>query len=106
MGLGIGRTAAIGAAMVLVATAFTGCADLSSIDREFKDIHTQLNEVSSQVESMNATLDQAAAASWQAKIAADNAASTANQALVVALSAQRTVRATNERIERLSSDHP
>jgi methyl-accepting chemotaxis protein len=106
MRVGIGRAAAIGAAMILVATAFTGCADLSPIDREFKDIRAQLNQVSSEVVAMNASLDKATEASRQAKEAADNAASTANQALAIALSAQRSVRATNERLENLSPDHP
>jgi Skp family chaperone for outer membrane proteins len=102
MGLGIGRVAAIGTATIVVSTAFMGCADLSPIDREFKDIRAQLDKVSSDVVAMNASLDKAAAASRQAKEAADNAASTANQALAIALSAQRSVRATNERLERLS----
>jgi outer membrane murein-binding lipoprotein Lpp len=106
MKLGIGRSTTTRTAMILVATAFTGCADLSAIDSEFKDIKAQLNQVSSQVEAMNASLDQATEASRQAKEAADNAAATANQALVVALSAQRSVRATNERLEQLSPDHP
>jgi outer membrane murein-binding lipoprotein Lpp len=106
MRVGIGRAAAIGTAMILVATAFTGCADLSPIDREFKDIRAQLNQVSSEVVAMNASLDKATEASRQAKEAADNAGSTANQALAIALSAQRSVRATNERLEGLSPDHP
>jgi len=105
MGLGIGRAAAIGIATILVATALTDCAYLSPIDREFKDIRAQLNQASSEVVAMHASLDKAAAASRQAKEAADNAASTANQALAIALSAQRSVRATNERLERLSPDH-
>lgn len=106
MGIGIGRAAAIGTAMILVTTAFTGCADLSPIKREFKDIQAQLKQVSSDVVAMESSLDQATEASRQAKEAADNAASTANQALAIALSAQRSVRATNERLEQLSPDHP
>jgi outer membrane murein-binding lipoprotein Lpp len=94
------------AAMVLVGTAVTGCTDLSPLDREFKDIQAQLNQVSTDVVAMRSSLDQATEASKQAREAADNAARTANQALVVALSAQRSVRATNERLERLTSDLP
>ena len=105
MELGIGRAAAIGTAMILLAMTSTGCADLSPLDRDFKDIRAQLNQVSSEVIAMNASLDKATEASRQAKEAADNAASTANQALAIALSAQRSVRATNERLERLSPDH-
>jgi Skp family chaperone for outer membrane proteins len=106
VGVGIGRAAAIGAAMISVAAAFTGCADLSPIDREFKDIQAQLKQVSSDVVAMESSLDKATEASRQAKEAADNAASTANQALAIALSAQRSVRATNERLERLSPEPP
>jgi hypothetical protein len=104
--VGIGRAAAIGAAMIPVAAAFTGCADLSPIDREFKDIQAQLKQVSSDVVAMESSLDKATEASRQAKEAADNAARTANQALAIALSAQRSVKATDERLEQLSPDHP
>jgi Skp family chaperone for outer membrane proteins len=104
MRVGTERAAAIAAAMILVATALTGCADLSPIDKEFKDLQAQLNEVSSDVVAMRSSLDKATVASRQAKEAADNAASTANQALAIAQSAQRSVEATNERLERLSPD--
>ena len=100
------RSTWIGTAMMLVATAFTGCADLSSIDKEFKDLKAQLNQVSSDVVAMQSSLDKATEASKQAKEAADNAASTANRALAIALSARRSVQATNERLERLSSGQP
>ncbi len=102
MGGGVGRVVAIGFALVAVATAFTGCADVSAIDKEFKDLKAQLNQVSSDVEVMKSSLDKATEASRQAKEAADNAANTANQALATAQSAQRSVEATNERLEQLS----
>jgi outer membrane murein-binding lipoprotein Lpp len=101
---GIGRGATIGSAMILASTLFTGCADLSAIDQEFKDLKAQLNQVSSDVAAMKSSLDQATEASRQAKEAADNAASTASQALAVAQSAQRSLEATNERVKQLSSD--
>jgi methyl-accepting chemotaxis protein len=102
MRIGIGRHAARAAAITLLATAFSGCVDLSPLDKEFKDLKAQLNQVSSDVVTMKASLDKATEASQQAKEAADNAARTANQALVTAQSAQRSVEATNERLKRLS----
>jgi outer membrane murein-binding lipoprotein Lpp len=105
MGVGIGPAAAIGTAMIPVGTALTGCADLSAIDKDCKDLQAQLNQVSSDVVAMKSSLDKATEASRQAKEAADNAASTANQALAIAQSAQRSVEATNARLERLSPDH-
>ena len=102
----LGRMAAIAIALTLAAGSFTGCTDLSAIDKEFKDLKAQLDQVSTDVEGMKASLDQATEASRQAKEAADNAASTATQALITAKSAQRSVEATNARIEQLSPEHP
>jgi methyl-accepting chemotaxis protein len=101
----IGWAAAIGVAIILVATPLTACADLSAIDKQFKDLKAQLNQVSSDVVAMQSSLDKATESSRQAKEAADNAASTATQALVTAQSAQRSVEATNERLRELSPDH-
>lgn len=105
MGIGIGRPAVVGTVMVQVLMPFAGCADLSAIDKEFKDLKAQLNQVSSDVAAMKSSLDKASEASRQAKEAADNAASTANQALAIAQSAQRSLEATNQRVERMSPDH-
>lgn len=106
MWTGTGRAAAIASAMILAATSFTGCADLSAIDKEFKELKAQLDQVSSDVAAMKSSLDQATEASRQAKEAADNAASTANQALAVAQSAQRSLEAANERLNTVPPESP
>lgn len=102
----IRQAAVIRSALILALAPLTGCTDLSAIDKEFKDLKAQLNQVSSDVVAMQSSLDKATESSREAKEAADNAASTAAQALITAQSAQRSVAATNERLKELTPDHP
>jgi outer membrane murein-binding lipoprotein Lpp len=93
------------AAVAVVGSALSGCTDLSPIQNDIKDLRSQINRLQTDVGSMKKTLDNAAQASREAQRAADRASSTANQALALGQSNQKSIEATNEKLDRMFRRH-
>jgi uncharacterized protein (DUF3084 family) len=87
-------------AVAVTGAAVSGCTDLSPIEKDLKDIHNQLGQVSTDVGAMKTSLDSASEASRQAQEASENASRTANQALSMAQSDQKSIDAMNEKLEK------
>jgi chromosome segregation ATPase len=88
---------------LVAATGLGGCTDYGPIEKELKDMHTQLSQVERDVSATKASLDQATLEARHAAQAAEAAQSTANQALALAQSDQQAIDRLNERLDQL--DH-
>ena len=88
-------------AVIAVGVALGGCADTKPLQSELKDLHDSVDRLAGQVRSARSASDSAAQSARQAQQAAEHASSTAQQALVLAQADQKSIDATNEKLERM-----
>ena len=89
----------------LAAMGLSGCTDLTPVQNQIKDLSSQVSRLSSEQAAMKSTLDGTARSARDAESAANSAASKADQALALAQSNQRSIDATNEKINRMFKRH-
>jgi hypothetical protein len=82
-----------------------GCTDLTPIQNDLKDLRSEVTRLSAQQGAMKAELDTAVQSSKAASDAARAAASKSDQALALAQADQKSIDATNEKIDRMFRRH-
>ena len=82
-----------------------GCTDLTPIQNDLKDLRSEVSRLSTQQGAMKAELDTAAQSAKAASDAARAAASKSDQALTLAQANQKSIDATNEKINRMFRRH-
>jgi outer membrane murein-binding lipoprotein Lpp len=97
------RVVLAGVAMTVVC--LPGCADLTPIQNQIKDLSNQVSHLSSEQASMRSTLDSTNRAVQGAEAAANRASSKADQALELAQANKASIDATNEKIDRMFRRH-
>lgn len=93
--------ACVGAAIV----GLSGCTDLTPIQNQIKDLSSQVSRLSSEQAAMKSTLEGTAKSARDADNAASRAASKADQALALAQANQKSLEATNEKLDRMFRRH-
>lgn len=91
--------------IVLLVSTLAGCTDLTPIQNDLKDLHSQVSRLSAEQASMKATLDTTAQSAKDAAYAARTASSKSEQALALAQANQKSIEATNEKIDRMFRRH-
>lgn len=82
-----------------------GCTDLTPIQNDLKDLRSEVSRLSAQQGAMKAELDTAAQSAKATSDAARAAASKSDQALALAQADQKSIDATNEKIDRMFRRH-
>jgi uncharacterized protein YPO0396 len=85
----------------LAMSTLAGCTDLTPIQNDLKDLHIQVNRLSAEQETLKTTSNNAVQSAKRASDAAHAAASKADQALALAQTDQRSIDATNKKIDRM-----
>lgn len=93
------------AGIAVIGSILSGCADLTPIQSQLKDLSGQVARLSSEQAAMRATLDNTARSAREAEEAAKRASSKADQALALAQSNKNSIDATNEKIDRMFRRH-
>lgn len=93
----------IRAAVIVAMTGagLAGCADLKPLETDVADLKTEVATLQTHMQEIRQATDQANAAARSAADAAGAAQKTANDALALAQSAQASIAATNEKLDRM-----
>lgn len=99
------RVRVVLAGVAVLVLGLSGCTDLTPIQNQIKDLSGQVSRLSAEQAGMKSTLDGAAKSGRDAESAANRAAGKADQALALAQANQKSIDATNEKIERMFRRH-
>jgi len=91
--------------IVLAMSTLAACTDLTPIQNDLKDLHSQVNRLSAEQGALKISSNNAVQSAKGASDAAHAAASKADQALALAQADQRSIDATNEKIDRMFRRH-
>jgi predicted nucleic acid-binding Zn-ribbon protein len=89
----------------LATLTLVGCADLTPIQNDLKDLHGEVSRLSGEQSSTKVAVNNATQSAKAAAESARAAASKSDQALALAQANQKAIDATNEKIDRMFRRH-